>query len=52
MAQFATLMCFVGYVGLENFDFRLAPMYQDVKEVEAYFEDEEAKKSAQAKESN
>lgn len=45
MAQFATLVCFMGYMGLEQFDFRLAPMYQDVKKVEAYYEEEEAKKN-------
>ena len=34
MAQFATLMCFIGYMGIEKMDFRLAPMYQDVKKWE------------------
>lgn len=38
MAQFVTLLCFTGYVamdkGLQGLDFRLAPMYQDVKKVE------------------
>jgi hypothetical protein len=30
-AQFATLVCFVGYLGMERLDFRIAPMYQDSK---------------------
>jgi len=34
MAQFATLVCFIGYMGLDNADFRLAPLYQDVKKWE------------------
>lgn len=29
MAQFVTLICFIGYMGLEQADFRLAPMVQD-----------------------
>jgi hypothetical protein len=33
-AQFATLLCFIGYVGLDNFDLRLAPMYQNAKKAE------------------
>lgn len=36
MAQFVTLLCFVGYLGVDKLDFRLAPMYQDVKKVEAH----------------
>lgn len=35
MAQFATLMCFIGYLGVENLDFRIAPMYQDAKKIRA-----------------
>jgi hypothetical protein len=27
-AQFATLMIFIGYMGMNNADFTLAPMYQ------------------------
>jgi hypothetical protein len=30
-AQFVTLLCFIGYVGLDNFDLRIAPMYQEAK---------------------
>lgn len=30
-AQFATLLTFVAYVGLNNFDFTMAPMYQQAK---------------------
>jgi Hypoxia induced protein conserved region len=30
-AQFATLLTFVVYAGMSNFDFRIAPMYQDAK---------------------
>ena len=33
MAQFATLMCFVGYIGLDGFDLRVAPMFQDAKKM-------------------
>jgi hypothetical protein len=29
MAQFVTIVCFVGYMGLDQFDLRMAPMYQD-----------------------
>ncbi len=35
MAQFATLMCFIGYLGVEKLDFRIAPMYQDAKKAQA-----------------
>lgn len=45
-AQFLTLMCFVGYVGLDNFDFRIAPMYQDVKKVERIMREKEEEASA------
>jgi len=31
MAQFATLICFIGYMGVEQQDWRIAPMYQDSK---------------------
>ncbi|GKY94385.1 hypothetical protein MPSEU_000404500 [Mayamaea pseudoterrestris] len=30
-AQFVTLICFIGYLGVERLDFRVAPMYQDAK---------------------
>ena len=39
-AQFVTLMCFVGYMGLEQFDMRFAPLYQDVKKVESILADD------------
>lgn len=29
IAQFVTLICFIGYMGLEQADFRIAPMVQD-----------------------
>ena len=29
MAQFATLIAFIGYMGMDQADWRLAPMYQD-----------------------
>ena len=29
VAQFVTLACFVGYMGLDQADFRIAPMVQD-----------------------
>jgi Hypoxia induced protein conserved region len=28
-AQFVTIACFVGYMGLDQFDLRVAPMYQE-----------------------
>ena len=31
IAQFATLICFIGYMGVEQQDWRLAPLYQDAK---------------------
>ncbi|EEC44183.1 predicted protein [Phaeodactylum tricornutum CCAP 1055/1] len=43
MGQFATLVCFIGYAGLENFDWRLAPLYQDIKKVETSYNEEEKK---------
>lgn len=43
-AQFATLVCFMGYVGWENLDFRLAPMYQDVQKWKKLQEEDEARK--------
>ena len=42
MAQFATIMVFVGYMGMDNFDLRLAPMYQDAKKVEEMLKEEGA----------
>jgi hypothetical protein len=30
-AQFVTLVIFIGYLGYEQLDFRLAPKYQDKK---------------------
>mmetsp|Transcript_12412 Transcript_12412/g.23703 ORF Transcript_12412/g.23703 Transcript_12412/m.23703 type:complete len:130 (-) Transcript_12412:227-616(-) len=42
MAQFATIMCFVGYMGMDNFDLRWAPMYQDAKKVEEMLKEEGA----------
>ena len=33
MAQFVTLICFVGYIGKDRMDFRIAPMYQDAKKI-------------------
>lgn len=32
-AQFATLVCFIGYLGFDKLDFRVAPMYQDAKKI-------------------
>jgi hypothetical protein len=29
IAQFVTIICFMGYMGIEQADFRLAPMVQD-----------------------
>lgn len=34
-AQFITILCFIGYVGIDNCDFRIAPMYQDAKKMRA-----------------
>lgn len=33
-AQFVTLVIFMGYLGYEQLDFRLAPAYQDKKKYE------------------
>jgi len=49
MAQFVTIMCFIGYIGLDKFDWRLAPMYQDVKKAEAIMKAEAAGQSLDAK---
>jgi hypothetical protein len=40
-AQFATLLIFVGYAGMSNFDLRLAPMYQDGKKAKQEQEQQE-----------
>jgi hypothetical protein len=29
IAQFVTILCFIGYMGMEQADFRIAPMVQD-----------------------
>lgn len=42
-AQFVTLLCFIGYVGLDEFDMRLAPMYQEAKKAEQAGDGEEWK---------
>lgn len=44
MAQFVTLICFVGYVGIENTDFRMAPLFQDVKKWNEYEQKEKEEK--------
>jgi len=40
-AQFVTLLCFIGYVGRDSLDFRVAPMYQDAKKARALLEAEQ-----------
>ena len=40
-AQFATLLVFVGYYGISNFDLRVAPMHQEAKKLQ---EDKEMSK--------
>ena len=51
-AQFATIMVFVGYMGADNFDLRLAPMYQDAKRVEEMLKEEAASGSGGAPSNN
>ena len=46
-AQFATIMTFVAYMGADNFDLRLAPMYQDAKKVERMLKEEAEKQQQQ-----
>ena len=48
-AQFVTLMCFVGYVGIDSklFDFRLAPMYQDVQKAKRLQQQEQQANDAE-----
>jgi hypothetical protein len=41
MAQFATIMVFIGYMGADSFDLRFAPMYQDARRVHDMLEEEE-----------
>lgn len=43
-AQFVTLVIFMGYLGWEQLDFRLAPAYQDKKKYEARMLGQEAQK--------
>ena len=45
-------MVFVGYMGADNFDLRLAPMYQDAKKVERMLQEEAAGGSAPAANAN
>mmetsp|Transcript_13846 Transcript_13846/g.18074 ORF Transcript_13846/g.18074 Transcript_13846/m.18074 type:complete len:144 (+) Transcript_13846:131-562(+) len=47
-AQFATLLAFVGYIGLENADFRLGPMTQDKEKLESLLAEAEAEKAARS----
>ena len=47
MAQFVTLLCFIGYVGLDNADFRIAPMFQDVQKWNAIQEEEKQQQDEQ-----
>lgn len=46
MAQFATIMVFIGYMGADGFDLRLAPMYQDARRVHDMLAEEEAAAAA------
>lgn len=46
-AQFVTLICFVGYMGLDNMDWRLAPMYQESKKAKQGVKEENKKKAGQ-----
>jgi hypothetical protein len=39
-SQFATLLVFMGYYGLSNFDFKLAPMHQAAIEAKKQGEEE------------
>ena len=47
-AQFATIMVFIGYMGADNFDLRLAPMYQDAKRVERMLQQEAVAAAAES----
>lgn len=49
-AQFATIMIFIGYMGTQNFDLRIAPMYQDAKKMERMLQQEAAAAAATASE--
>ena len=46
VAQFVTLACFVGYMGLDQADFRIAPMVQDKAAAEKQREDNNNNRSA------
>jgi hypothetical protein len=51
IAQFVTIICFIGYMGLEQADFRIAPMVQDKLAAEKLrqqqqLKDQEKQKSA------
>ena len=46
-AQFATLLTFVAYAGMSNFDFRIAPMYQDAKKAKKEEKREEKQEDKQ-----
>lgn len=39
-AQFVTLVCFIGYLGVDRLDFRVAPMYQDAQQIRKEEEDQ------------
>lgn len=44
IAQFVTIICFVGYMGLEQADFRIAPMVQDKVAAEKLKQQQEQEK--------
>eukprot|EP00522_Entomoneis_paludosa_P010490 CAMPEP_0172447758 /NCGR_PEP_ID=MMETSP1065-20121228/6983_1 /TAXON_ID=265537 /ORGANISM="Amphiprora paludosa, Strain CCMP125" /LENGTH=160 /DNA_ID=CAMNT_0013199127 /DNA_START=16 /DNA_END=498 /DNA_ORIENTATION=+ len=47
-AQFATLMAFMGYMGIDAFDFRLAPMTQEKEKYERMMAEQAAAEQAMA----
>ena len=50
-AQFATLVAFVGYMGLDSFNFETAPAYKRRKDLEKWEEEERAKQQQQEQQS-
>ena len=47
-AQFATLLTFMAYVGVNNFDFTMAPMYQASKKAKEQAKENETENTQQA----
>ena len=51
-AQFATLLAFIGYVGFDNVNFKIAPAYFEAKEAQKKFEEEQKQRESSSSQSS